>query len=826
MLEKLKNRMISFVRGRDNETPAGAENALALPSALPDDHTCTPDTGLSEDEAARRAAAGLSNRATEDGGKSFREILCSNLFTFFNILNFLLALGLILVGSWRNLLFLLVVIANVLIGTVQEIRARNTIRRMQLLNASHVSVIRNGKEIPVDVKDTVKGDLCVLRAGDQVPADAVVTGGNGSAMESLLTGESTPVKKNIGDWLYSGSYITEGKLVCQLVYVADESYAGRLTAEAKKTARPRSALMCDLEKLIRFDSIILIPAGLLLFLKKFLIEKIPLADYIPAGGAKAVSGSVASSVAAMIGMIPEGLMLLTGVALAVGVIKLGRKHTLVQELYGIESLARVDVLCLDKTGTLTTGDMTVEEIRGIDATDQEAEDALARFAGAFDEQGGTMRAVKKRVKVSNENPAAVLPFSSERKMSAAAFADGTVLIMGAPSFVLHGEKYTPDLRAQTEELSRQGKRVTVLALSHGTVEGDRVPDPEKVMGLVILTDEIRPSARETAAYFKQQGVVLKVISGDDPRTVSRIAETVGIDGAQDQIDASTLKGREEIAAACEKYTVFGRVTPVQKKLLVEELKKRGHSVAMTGDGVNDIPAMKAADCSLAMAGGADAARHAAQVTLLDSGFAALPDIVLEGRRVINNITRTATLFLTKTIFSFLLCMLMLFLPGAYPFEPIQLTLVSAFTVGMPSFFLALEPCDERVKGDFLRKVLLRALPGGLAVALCACLSMQLGAFGLEKEIFPTIATLCAATVSYIVLVRVSIPLSRLRMVVLAAVPVLFAAAVLILGALFKLEPIGTKGAIAYLCLAVPGCGIVFGTGRLTAGLEEKRKRNK
>lgn len=561
-------------------------------------------------------AQGLGNEMKNKAGKSFKEILFSNLFTFFNILNMILALCVIMVGSWRNTLFMLIVLANVLIGTIQELRAQKTIQKLQLLNAPVVNVLRDGVEAKVSPAELVKGDLVVLRAGDQVPADAVVISGSGFAMESLLTGESNAVPKAINNWLYSGSYINEGKLTAQLVYVAEESYAGRLTMEAKKTERPRSALMTDLNRLIRFDSIILVPIGILMLLKKCLIEHIALTEAVP------------NAVAAMIGMIPEGLMLLTSVALAVGVIKLGMKQTLVQELYGIESLARVDVLCLDKTGTITSGEMELEAVEGVEVSAEEARQALARFMSAFDDHSGTLNAIRKRITPTGETPRAVLPFSSARKKSAATFADATTLIMGAPTFVLDGAHYPADLRERVESLSAQGKRVTVLASARGMVTETDAPAPEKILGLVILSDEIRPAAADTIRYFNEQQVTLKVISGDDPHTVSAIARQVGIINADRYVDATTLQDREAIYDACEKYAVFGRVTPQQKKILVEELKKHGHTVAMTGDGVNDIPAMKAADCSLAMAGGADAARHAAQVTLLNSDFSAMPDIVL------------------------------------------------------------------------------------------------------------------------------------------------------------------------------------------------------
>ena len=776
-------------------------NNLQLPSALPEDFAYTRTAGLNDDEVRMRTDAGESNAMRDDDGKTVGEIVRGNLFNFFNLLNIVLGICLLLTGSYRNMLFLLVVIGNTLIGTVQELRARKTIRELQLLNAPRVHLIRNGKEIECSSDEAVRGDLAVFRSGDQVIADAMVISGNGCAMESLLTGESDAVPKRADTWLYSGSYITEGKMTAQLVYMADESYAGRLTREAKKTARPKSALMNDLNRLIRIDSMILIPLGILLFLKQFLIRKIPLTQAVP------------SSVAAMLGMIPEGLILLTSVAMAVGVIRLGQKHTLVQELCGIETLARVDVLCLDKTGTLTSGDIRLERTETIDAEDVEFRREISRFLGAFDDDSNTLKALRREIAPSGEIPQYVLPFSSERKKSAAAFGDGTLLVMGAPEFVLK-ERYPDDLREHVNSLAAEGKRVTVFASGKGIPADGDIPPLERILGICIFSDEIRNGVEKTIRYFSDEGVELKVISGDSPRTVSMIAGQAGMKGWNHWIDATELKDEEDILDACEKYTVFGRVTPAQKKMLVQALQKHGHSVAMTGDGVNDIPALKAADCSIAIAGGADAAKHAAQLTLLDSDFSVMPEIVLEGRRVVNNITRAASLFLTKTLFSFFLSVLLLFLPGAYPFQPIQMTLVSSLTVGIPGFFLALEPSRERIRGHFLRTVILRALPGGLAVALCATMAMLLEHRGWNNEICSTLATLIAGTVGFVVLMRTCMPINRMRIVILVLVGAAFAGAVAVFGKTFFLTPVTGKGWAVYGILAALGCIIIFVTAAI------------
>ncbi len=787
------------------------ENELKLPDEWPENFTYTEESGLTAEQADQRRLNGQGNIIDEDQGKSLKKILFDNTFTFFNFLNFSLALCLLLVGSYRNMLFITIIIVNILIGTVQEYRAQKTIRELQLLNAPDVHVLRGGQELVLKPEETVQGDLCVFRAGDQIIADAVVVNGSGSAMESLLTGESDPVPKQVNSWLYSGSYVVEGKMTAQLVYVANESYLGRLNKEAKKTTRPGSRLMAELDRLIRFDTMLLVPLGILLFLKQVVMNQWFSENPVPF--VQLAKTAVPSSVAAMIGMIPEGLILLTSIAMAVGVVKLGRRKVLVQELAGIETLARVDVLCLDKTGTITTGEMELSLVEGVERTDAETEQALSRFLSAFDEPSPTLNALRARIAPGTEKPKAVVPFSSERKKSAVTFNDGTALIFGAPEYVL-GDSCPPDVRARIESLASEGKRVLVLAAGRGIVSAESLPPVTEIVGLCALTDQIRPGAEQTLRYFREQGVELKVISGDNPRTVSRIARQAGLEGWEKAVNARTLVTQEDLEDACERYTIFGRVSPEQKKALVIALKAKGHNVAMTGDGVNDIPALKAADCSIAMAGGADAARHAAQLTLLNSDFSVMPEIVLEGRRVINNITRAASLFLTKTLFSFFLSILTLLLPASYPFHPIHLTLISSLTVGIPGFFLALEPCRERIRGKFLRTVLLQALPGGVAVALCAALAMNLTHAGWSREECSTIATIVAWFVGFLVLLRTCLPLSRSRSVLLAAVAAAFAAVVLLAGRQFDLVPLYGKSWIVVLALSALGSVIVFSTAFL------------
>ena len=770
-------------------------DSLHIPTALPEDFTPTAPSGLTDEEAAQRPC----NRMTRQRGKSTTQIILGNLLNLFNLLNIALAVCLALVGSWRNMLFLGVVVSNLAIGTIQELRARRTIRRLQLLSAPVAHVLRGGQERACSPDALAQGDLVILRAGDQVVADAVVTGGSGATDESLLTGESVPVLKGPGDWLMSGSYVTEGRLTAQLVRVGDDSYAAQLTRTAREIRRPRSALMTDLNRLIRWISCLLVPVGVLLFLKQHYILHAPLDHAVP------------STVAAMIGMLPEGLMLLTSVAMAVGVVRLGRRNTLVQELCGIETLARADVLCLDKTGTLTTGRMNVTRLIPVDADEESLRAALSRFLGAFENSGGTLDALRRAVAPGAEKPVDVLPFSSDRKCSAAAFADGTAYLLGAPSFTL-GALYTGRIRQWSEEASSQGERVLALSVCSRLPGRDQEASVSRVLGLCVLSDEIREHAADTLVYFREQGVTVRIISGDDPRTVSAIGQRVNLDGYDRWVDASTLR-EQDLPEACERYAVFGRVTPEQKRRIVKALKARGHNVAMTGDGVNDIPALKAADCSIAMAGGSDAAKHAAQLTLLDADFASMPLVVGEGRRVIGNITRAASLFLVKTLYSLALALLLLAIPAIYPFQPIQLTLVSALTIGAPSFILALEGNRERIRGPFLQMVLLRAVPGAAAVTACAMLSMLTTRLGWPREVTSTLATVSAGCVGLMVLGTVCYPFTRLRAAVMTIVGILFAMAVALLGRMFFLARLDAAQTAILAAIVALGALIMLGVSR-------------
>ncbi|MBR4502739.1 MAG: HAD-IC family P-type ATPase [Clostridia bacterium] len=789
-----------------------SEPGLKIPTSLPEGWQPTGPEGLTDAECEERIRAGLGNTVPDDGERSPLSILRSHVLTLFNLLNALIAAALISVRAYRNLTFLLVVLSNTLIGTIQELRTWRALKKMQLMSEGSISVLRNGKWLSLFSRELVEGDVIRLKSGEQVPADAVVIDGHGAANESMLTGESRAVFKEKGQWLLSGSYLSEGSFTAQIVHAGERSYINRLRKSARNITPPRSRLLTDMKKLVRFSSFLLVPVGILLFLKQYYILHVSIED------------AVTKSAASMLGMLPEGLILLTSTALMAGVIKLSRHKAMVRDLYSIESLARVDVLCLDKTGTLTSGDMTLQEIVPLDGTDSEIRSSLSRFLGAVDISSPTLTAISLQVPPSDEKPLDILPFSSERKYSAAAFRDGTVIAAGAPSFLL-GSLYTDDIRRLCSGYASQGCRMVCAVRCHGRIEDRKIPPIEKLLCLCVIRDRIREGCEETLKYFRQQDVTLKVISGDDPGTVSAIAARVGIPGAENCADVSLLSDDtppEEIRALVRENTVFGRVTPQGKCLLVEALKAEGHTVAMTGDGVNDIPALKASDCSIAV-GGSDAVRKAAQLSLLDSDFSTLPRVVGEGRRVINNIGRAAALFLVKTLFSFALSFLTLCLPVPYPFKPIQLTLISSLTVGTPSFFLAFEANNERVSGNFLKKVFMRAAPGAAAATVMCTIASLLSLGPWSADTSSTIAVIVTGVISLGMLFTVCTPLNRFRTLLISLLSLAFAAAVLFAGGLFYLTALDGMQKLSLAAMCLGGLLMIFLLSRFVFGKRAEGK---
>lgn len=748
--------------------------------------------GLTTAEVAERVARGEVNANVDVKTRSVKRIILANVCTLFNAINVILALFVLLTGSFKNMLFMIVITCNAVIGIVQEVRSKRTTDKLSIVAGSHATVIRDGGRSEIALHDIVRDDLMILGRGDQVPADSVVVSGACEMNESLLTGESSLVKKKPGDELMSGSFVNAGSVYARVVHVGAENYAAKISAEAKQHKKINSEIMNSLNGIIKFVSCIIFPLGAILFAREFLSRGVPMND------------AILSTVAALVGMIPEGLVLLTSTVLAVAVVRLAKSQVLVQQLYCIETLARVDTLCLDKTGTITTGAMevaSIERIGNVDAA--EVDTALASLAVVDDDPNETAQAMIDYYTDRTEprlTPVAVIPFSSDKKWSGAAF-EGAAYVMGAGRFVL-GEAFSA-IEARASELAADA-RVLLLARVEGfTKDGDIVGAPVP-LAFVSIHDQIRSTAAQTIAYFKEQGVTVNVISGDDPRTVSGIAVKVGVPQAEKFIDATTLTTPEQVADAIERFHVFGRVKPEQKKEFVIALQAKGHVVAMTGDGVNDTLALKQADCSVAMAAGSDAARNVAQLVLVDNDFASMPKVVAEGRRSINNLQRSASLFLVKTILSMSLALLFIFLPWQYPFQPIQMTLISAFTIGLPSFVLALEPNSDRIRGRFLENVIVRALPGAITAVLAVVAANVIGhaVLGLNYEQVSTLCVLLTAWVGFMLVVRLSVPFTPLRVALLVVVVGGTILGATVLHGLFGIEPFTTGMTVLFAACAV------------------------
>lgn len=728
-------------------------------------------TGLTDEEVRQRVEEGLTNRADISTDKTTKEIVISNVFTYFNLIFLVITILLIMVGSFRNLTFLPIIIGNTVIGIVQEIRAKKTLEKMSLLNAPHADVIRNGSVKQISTDELVKDDVILLTAGKQICADAVVISGNIQVNESLLTGEADEVEKTEGSTLMSGSFVVSGECYARLEKVGNESYISKLSLEAKSMGgKEQSEMIRSINLIVKWVGIVIIPIGLILFWQSHFVN------------GESITKSVTSTVAAIIGMIPEGLYLLTTVALALSTMKLARKKVLLHDMKSIETLARVDVLCVDKTGTITEPDMKLKEIflcknSGADGTQtaltlDELKSLILDYANASVDNNATMLALKAYAADALTNNTSALhrtavsqqAFSSSLKYGSVTFSDGTYLL-GAPEFIMHD-----DFARIEEEIipyADKGDRVLLFARYDGENVENGINGSVTPLGFVALANPIRENAVKTFEYFKSQGVAIKVISGDNPRTVSRIAIQAGIESAESFVDAATLDTEDKIADAVNKYTVFGRVTPKQKKQLVKALQAKGHTVAMTGDGVNDILAMKDADCSVAMASGSEAAAQAAQVVLLDSDFAHMPDVVYEGRRVVNNIQRSASLFLVKNIFSLLLSLFSVILMVTYPLEPAQVSLISMFTIGVPGFLLALEQNKDRIKGHFITNVMLKALPGGLTDVIAVGALVVCGeVFCISDASIGTVATLVLSVVGFMILFKISEPLNGMKYAVI------------------------------------------------------------
>lgn len=718
-----------------------------------------PQSGLSAEQVKRRFAQGENNYKVESSTLSVPEIVRSNVCTYFNLVFAVIAVLLAIVGAWSDMLFLPIIVANTCIGIIQEVHSKKVLDKLSILNAPHTVVIRDGKRQEIPADQLVLDDIVEFSAGSQIPADAKVVSGELQVNESLITGESDEIEKREGDSLLSGSFVVSGKACARLEKVGKDSYISKLTLQATKSKKgEQSEMIRSLNYLIMVMGIIIIPIGIALFVQSFIYNEGTFHD------------SITGMVAAIIGMIPEGLYLLTSVALAVSSVRLAQKKVLIHDMKCIETLARVNVLCVDKTGTITEPGMHVYDFSVLDGADQlEISQLLADFVAAQEKDNATMEALKAHFSNgSGMRAREVYSFSSETKYSGAVMNDGKSYVIGAPEFVLRGQ--FAQYQEQIATYSSKGYRVLVFAQYEGTLDRKPLTEPVLPLCFVMLANPIRKGAKETFTYFAENDVDIKVISGDNPLTVSVIAAEAGIVGAERFVDASTLKEKEDYYRAVEEYTVFGRVTPSQKRMLVQALKEHKKTVAMTGDGVNDVLALKDADCSVAMASGSEAASNVAQLVLLDSDFSRMPSVVAEGRRVVNNIERTAALYIVKNIFSMLLAIFSVILMLDYPLEPSQVSLISMFTIGIPSFVLALEPNKELIRGHFLTNVLVRALPAGLTdFIVVSGLVIFCREFQVDLDCLSTSCTILVAIVGFMILHRIARPMNTGHIVMLVGV---------------------------------------------------------
>ena len=705
--------------------------------------------GLTQAEVEARIADGQVNAIQDSSNRSVKDIVMGNTLTFFNFINIVLLALVLSVRSYKNMLFIFIIIANTLIGIFQEIKAKITLDKLKILTVSHVDVIRDGVKKSVTVSELVKDDVILLKSGGQIPADGVILDGEVDVNESLLTGESDSIHKTCGSKVLSGSFVTSGKAMCLLTEVGHDCYMEKLSSEAKQFKRYKTELQRNLDTILKFISIIIVPLGIILFAKQYWIS------------GSTYEQAALDTVAAVLGMIPEGLVLLTSVALALGAVRLARRSTLVRELFCIETLARVDTLCLDKTGTITEGHLCVQGEESV-KEDVDLEQLMGRMVAALGDENETFQALRQHYKRNQStNTKLVLPFSSERKFSGVVFEGEGTYLMGAYQFIF--PQADPAVLEKIAEYASQGLRVLTVAHSPNEMTDYTLAEGFEIVGFVFMTDVVRKNAPDILGYFEEQGVDLKVISGDDPVTVAAIAARAGLKDADKYIDATTINTDEEMEDAILKYSVFGRVTPKQKQQMVRLLKQNGRTVAMTGDGVNDVLALKDADVSIAMASGSEAAKNTANLVLLNSDFASLPHIVNEGRRVINNIKAAASMFLIKTGFSVLTALLTIIVGQNYPFQPIQLSVINGCAVAIPTMLLQLEPSFQKVNKHFFREVLRMSMPAAITITAMITVINNIGhSIGTPREMLSTVCVLATGWVYLITLRQVYSPMTGYR----------------------------------------------------------------
>ncbi len=746
--------------------------------------------GLSEKEVTQRVQEGKQNLAQSAMTKTTGEIIRQNVFTLFNLMNLLIAIALFCVGAYSNMLFIGIIILNMVIGIVQEIKAKKTVEKLSLLSVPSVTVLRDGEEKTIATDEVVQDDIMVLSAGQQICCDGVVLSGDVEVNEALLTGEADAVGKGIGDKLMSGSSVVSGRCLVKVIHVGNDNYASKIAQEAKQVKEQSSELMQSMRKVTRITSLFIIPLGIILFLEAFILRSDPLFT------------SVVSTAAGLLGMLPKGLVLLISVSLAGGVIKLAKDQILIQDMFSLEALSHVDILCLDKTGTLTEGKMEVESVQIFENTlakKVKLEPLMGSFLRYSNDNNATFQALKEYFKESGACTVySRVAFSSERKWAAMTFKEGGTLVIGAPEKVLQDEM--PD--ALKSEM-KSGRRVLVVSVTEDVITSRTNLSETELTPIagIVIRDRIRQSAPKILSYFRKQGVTVKVISGDNPVTASMVAKDARLKNYDQAIDMMTVDEDADFRKIAEKYTVFGRTTPQQKKKLVQALKSEGHSVAMTGDGVNDILALKEADCSIAMGNGSDAARQAAQVVLLESDFSALPGLLLEGRRVVNNVTRAAGVFFIKTIYSVVMTLICVLANIPFPFLPIQITLIDAAVEAYPSFATAFEADGRRIRGRFLPAALRRALPNAAAIISAFLVINFISGMGLieigviEKT---TILYLITGLASMQAVVKNNIPFTKLRLFVMITMAAGYFGAVFLFSHLLGLEMNLSAGALLLL----------------------------
>ena len=746
--------------------------------------------GLTEAEVLERKEKGQINIIEEKTVKSNWEIIAGNVFTLFNLYNFLIAIALMSVGAYSNLAFILIIILNISIGSFQEIHAKNMVAKLSVLTVSKVDVIRDGREKSINVDEVVLDDITILNMGNQISSDSVVIDGKIEVNESLLTGESDTIVKVPGDKLFSGSYVVSGKCYAKVEKVGKDNLAAEITLKSKKHKKVNSELLNSMRKVTRLTSFIIIPVGALLFVQAFFFRD------------QVIKSSVVTTAAALLGMLPKGLVLLISISLATGVIKLAKKKVLVQDLYSVETLAHVDTLCLDKTGTITEGKMKVSnvEIFNEEIMPISIEQALSAFVNEIGDNNGTFQALKEHFN-GNDNFDVDYKnqFSSERKWSSISFKGIGSIIVGAPERLIAKSAF--EMKENMIEAQKQGKRVLLVGFSKDVVE-DKLPEI-KIIAAIELSDPLRKNAKEMLGFFKGEGVTVKIISGDNPLTVSSIAKQAGLEEYDSYIDLSTIKNDDEIIDLVDKYSIFARVSPNQKSLLVQALQAKGHTVAMTGDGVNDVIALRQADCSITLPEASDVAKQVSQIVLLNSDFSVLKDVLMEGRRVVNNITNVATIFFIKTLYSVMLSILNIITCTAFPFIPIQITLVDLAIEGYTSFFISFEPNGKQIKEKFLKSVLKNSFPYSVVIIInIICLYFLAPSMGIAEAKMTTLMYYMIGFTSILAVVRVCRPFNKMRVFLCTTTAIGFFVATILFRNLLHLSKLGIQELTVFLIMAI------------------------